>query len=221
MREPYRAALYYAPEETDPLWRAGCAWLGRDAQSGAPVAQPTLPGLPPQTRAPRRYGFHATLKAPFIPFFGFEIFLKAAEHFAARQASFPLPRLQVMNLRGFLALCPAAPCLPLRQLADACVTELDQHRTPEDEAAQTRRAEGRPPSQVEHIRRWGYPLVFDEFRFHMTLTDKMDDNPYEPAASAYFAPALACPRMVNSLAIFVEDEKGAPFRLYRRLAFAP
>ena len=85
MPEPYRVAVYYAPEADDPLWRAGCEWLGRDPERGTALAQPVVAGLHENTEDPRRYGFHATLKAPMVPRHGFESFLSAAKDFAARQ----------------------------------------------------------------------------------------------------------------------------------------
>ncbi len=220
LAEPYRVAVYYGPETEDPLWQAGCAWLGRDPETGTALPQPDLPGLPADTADPRRYGFHATLKAPFTPRLGFAKFLEDAAAFAARQKAFALPTLAVTPLHGFLALCPTAPSPALQSLADACVAALDAHRLPEDAAAQARRAAGRNAKQAGYIARWGYPLVFEEFRFHMTLTGKMENNPYKTAAEAYFALALARPRIVKQIAIFTEDEKSAPFRLCRRLAFA-
>lgn len=219
MPEPYRVAVYYAPEADDPLWRAGCEWLGRDPESGAVLAQPALAGLHENTQDPRRYGFHATLKAPMVPRHGFERFLSAAKDFAARQKPFLMPRLEVMPLHGFLALCPAEPAASLYQLANACVEAFDAHRLPESAAAQARRAQGRTPRQAENIARWGYPLVFEDFEFHMTLSGKMQDNPYVPAARAHFAASLAQPRMARSLAVFIEESQGAAFRLFQRLAF--
>ncbi len=221
LAEPHRVALYYAPETDDPLWQAGCAWLGRDPERNAVMAQPDIAGLPADTAAPRRYGLHATLKAPFTPRLGFEALLHAAAAFAARQQPFLLPRLAVTRLHGFLALCPAEPSPELNKFAATCVMELDKHRLPEDPATQAKRAAGRTARQARHVARWGYPLVLEDFRFHMTLTGNTEDNPYADAASAYFAPALALPRKVSSLALFVEDEKHAPFRLLRRLPFAP
>jgi hypothetical protein len=217
--EPYRVALYYAPEADDPLWQAGCTWLGFDPEKGAALDQPALPGLPANTEDPRRYGFHGTLKAPFTPRMEFEKFLQAATAFSARQRPFLLPRLKVTPLHGFLALCPAKASPELNRLAAACVMDLDKHRLPEDEAAQAKRAAGRTARQAQNIARWGYPLVLEGFRFHMTLTGKMENNPYEEPASAYFAAALAQPRLVKSIALFVEDKKASPFRLLRRLPF--
>lgn len=217
--EPYRVAVYYAPDSDDLLWQAGCEWLGRDPLSNAALSQPNIPSLFENSTDPRRYGLHATLKAPITPRHGFKLFLDDAAKLAAKQVPFALPRLQVTNLHGFLALCPAETSELLQILADRCVTQLDSHRLPENAEAQAKRAAGRSSRQAENIVQWGYPLVLEDFRFHMTLTNKMAANPYEAAASAHFAAALALPRMVSSLAIFIEEEKGQPFRLYDRLAF--
>ncbi len=219
--EPYRAALYYVPEAEDPLWALGSRWLGRDAASGAVLPQPLAPGIAALTEAPRRYGFHATLKAPIRPRHGLDAFVADAAALAAGIPSFELAPLAVTPLHGFLALCLARPCPPMHALADACVTQLDIHRTPEDAATQEKRAAGRPRAQREHIARWGYPLVLDAFRFHMTLTGKAEHNPLGPAAEAFFAPALAQRRRVTSIGVFVEDAPGDPFRLTHRLRLAP
>ena len=61
-----RYALYYTPPQGE-FADFGASWLGWDAVRGAAVAQPDLPGLDiaALTAEPRKYGFHATLKAPF------------------------------------------------------------------------------------------------------------------------------------------------------------
>lgn len=220
MPDPYRVGVYYAPATDDPLWQAGCAWLGRDAQTDQTIPQPDLPGLAANTAEPRRYGLHGTLKAPFAPRYGFAGFLRAATDFAAQRQSFTLPALTVTDLHGFLALCPASPSPALHLLADGCVRALDDHRTPESAAMQERRGAGKTARQMAHIARWGYPFVFDDFNFHITLTGQMQNNPYFEAAQTYFAASLAQPRRVESLAIFVEDNQGTPFRLFCRLPFA-
>ena len=66
----FRYALYLAPPHESDLWRFGCNVIGRDARTGAPCEGFSLEGYPPDswrsmTSEPRRYGFHATLKAPF------------------------------------------------------------------------------------------------------------------------------------------------------------
>ena len=57
-----RYALYYTPAEKHPLTQAAARWLGRDAFDGAISSVDDHDTL---VAEPRRYGFHATLKAPF------------------------------------------------------------------------------------------------------------------------------------------------------------
>lgn len=220
MPEPYRVGVYYAPQPDDLLWQAGCAWLGRDAATGLDIPQPAVPGLTAQTTDPRRYGLHGTLKAPFIPRHGFATFMQAAEEFASTCQSFALPALEVTAIHGFLALCPASPAPQLQRLADACVRALEPQRQPESESEQAKRGVGKTERQRAHIAQFGYPFVFEDFYFHITLTGQMKNNPYVEAARAYFKAALAQTRRVESLAIFVEDSKGSPFRLVAHLPFA-
>ncbi|WP_298286089.1 DUF1045 domain-containing protein [Acidocella sp.] len=217
MAEPYRAAIYYAPEPDDPLWHQGSAWLGRDAATGAALPQPALPDLPANTQAPRLYGFHATLKAPIALRHGLQAFLEDAKTLAASFPAFALAPLALTTLNGFLALCLAAPCPELHRLETALVRGLDRHRLPEDAAAQAKRAQGRTPRQRAHIARYGYPLVIEDFRFHMTLTAALSPNPYAAPAEAHFGPVLSLPRRVESLCLFTQNQPGAPFALRGRL----
>ncbi|MDD2703834.1 MAG: DUF1045 domain-containing protein [Acidocella sp.] len=214
MAEPARIALYYAPETEDPLWALGSAWLGRDAETGAALPQPA--NISAQTTDPRRYGFHATLRAPMALRHGLDAFLADAAALAASLAPFPLPDLAVTRLGDYLALCLATPSPEMAALERACVIGLDRHRVPEDAATQAKRAQGRPPHQLENLARWGYPMVLEDFLFHMTLSNALPNNPLAPLAEAHFGTSLRAPRVVKSLAIFVEPEPGAPFRLTRR-----
>ncbi|TVQ39233.1 MAG: hypothetical protein EA356_01915, partial [Geminicoccaceae bacterium] len=66
----HRQAIYFAPAPTTDLHRFASAWLGRDAYTGEVLSQPLVEGIRAErlhalTASPRRYGFHATLKAPF------------------------------------------------------------------------------------------------------------------------------------------------------------
>src|SRR6266700_6027115 len=65
-----RYAIYFVPAAATALYRFGASALGYDCFTGADI--PTLDALPVDagewrelTHEPRRYGFHATLKAPF------------------------------------------------------------------------------------------------------------------------------------------------------------
>ncbi len=217
MPEPYRAALYYVPERADPLWEAGCAWLGRDPETGIRVPQPDVPEIAAHTGSPRRYGFHATLKPPIHLAGTLESFLRDAGRLAARLAPFALPPLRVTLLERYLVLGARRRSTELHALADACVKALDHHRVPESTQARARRAVGRTDSELRNLARWGYPMVLEDWRFHMTLSNGLEANPLAAAAAAHFAEVLALPRRVESLAVFVEPEAGADFRLIERL----
>jgi putative phosphonate metabolism protein len=216
-----RLAVYYAPAQDDPLWSAGCTWTGRDPERDVAVFQPPLPDIAAITREPRGYGFHATLKPPMRLLAPFPLFLRDIEALADRLPSFDLPPLQVTVLDGFLALTPSQPSPRLRDHADACVAALDRLRAPPDEAELARRrAPGLNRQEEAMLQRWGYPYVFATWTFHMTLTRRLapaELDRFQPAAEAHFAASLALPRRVQDLALFIEDEPGAPFRLERRL----
>lgn len=219
---PQRVAVYYAPEREDSLWRLGVTWLGRDPETGEHCRQPDIPDLPALTTSPRRYGFHATLKAPIHLVGAFDDFLVDARALARRLVPCSLPALAVRNMDGFVAICPVAPSRALNAFADACVTGLDHHRQVEDTATQTRRAQGLSASALNHLERWGYPFVLEDWRFHMTLSNGGDAaSALLAAARAHFGSALELPRSITSLSIFVETTPGEAFRLASRLRLGP
>jgi putative phosphonate metabolism protein len=218
-----RLALYWAPDLDDPLHRAGSSWLGRDAETGAPMPQPRVPGvdLSAITADPRGYGLHCTLKAPFRLRVSWAEALDAAASLAARLRPFDLPQLAVRDLEGFLALRETAPCPPLRALADACTEALDGCRAPPDEAELARRRRAKlSPEQEANLVRWGYPHVFDAWRFHVTLTRRLAPDEKAailPAAEAHLRGALGRPRRVSSLCLFTQAGPGAPFLVAERM----
>lgn len=215
-----RVAVYYVPARDDPLWMAGCVWLGRDPEQGRSPAQPDVPGLAEVTVSPRRYGFHATLKAPMRLATSWEAFRGDAALLAAETRPFVLPKLAVTRLAGFLALCCDDDSVELTAFADRCVADLDRHRAPLTEAERDRRLPGLDHAERAHLERWGYPYVFDRFRFHMTLAERLGaDRIYDEAAEAWFAKALGRARRVEGIALVVEDAPGEPFRLVERLPF--
>jgi hypothetical protein len=220
---PYRIALYYAPETDDPLHQRASAWLGRDAVSGAELQQPAIAGvdIAEVTADARGYGFHATLKPPFRVGGDIRAALQAAQNFAARTAPFVLPPLQITDLDGFLALRESAPCPALHALADGAVAALDPHRAPATEAEIARRKpEKLSLRQREYLAAWGYPYVFAEWRFHMTLTRRL--TPAEkaiilPAVNEALGDAPAIARTASDICIFAQAAPGAPFTILERL----
>jgi putative phosphonate metabolism protein len=218
-----RVAIYYTPQPDDPLFAAAAKWLGRDPESNAPAPQPGLPDIAAITAEPRLYGFHATLKPPMRLAAGRQWFdvLEAATELADRTAPFTLPTLAVSDVFGFLALRETAPCPALQALADDCVAHLDPFRAPSSEAELARRRRARlTPQQDAMLVRWGYPYVFETWFFHMTLTRRLSAEEkafYQPAAERYFARAIATPRQVGDICLFVQPVAGEPFVIAERL----
>ena len=63
-----RYAIYFTPDRRHPLCSKAAEWLGRDP-TGEPVAPTAIAGigrgeLDANSISARRYGFHATIKAP-------------------------------------------------------------------------------------------------------------------------------------------------------------
>ena len=215
-----RVAAYYAPAPDDPLWGAACAWLGRDAETGAAVVQPDVAGIAELTEAPRLYGFHGTLKPPFRVATSYGAVVEGARAVAARVAPFELPALRVVEVSGFLALREMEACPALHGLADACVVGLDGHRAAADEGELARRRRGGlGAAQEAMLVRWGYPHVMETWFFHMTLTRRLSEGELArvmPLAEAHFAGVLGG-RVVEDVALFTQREGGAPFLVAERV----
>ena len=217
-----RYAIYYTPPEDDPLTRIAANWLGRNAFSGEAFPPRPVGSLPAaeiayQTAAARRYGFHATLKAPFQLAEGEDEreLTAALDAFCAQMTPFTGPRLVIRRLDGFLALVPEERSVRLDDLARDVVVAFERFRAPLTEAELARRnPDALSPVQLKNLHQWGYPYVFEEFRFHMTLTGRVSDADaprITRAVEEHFGPVLEEPLEVGSLALFVEPEPGAPF----------
>ncbi len=220
-----RYAIYFTPPSSDALLKVASNWLGRDAFNGEPVKTPAIRALAKDeiaalTEEPRRYGFHATMKAPFRLADGHDesALLSALMHFSSSVGAVTIPRLRVEAIGPFFALTPEAPVTALNQLANDAVVALDRFRAPLSEAEIARRRPERLSlAQRHNLERWGYPYVFDEFRFHMTLTGPVaekDRARVERTLDDFFAPVLDEPVEVANLALFVEPERGAPFEIH-------
>lgn len=227
-----RYALYFAPEQNSPWWQAGCHWLGRDPASATALPQPALSNVTAAefhqlTSDARRYGFHATLKAPFRLAEGCtHTQLDAAlRDFCQRQHSLTIPAPRVEWMGSFLALRPHGDVSAIHRLAMDCVSNFDHFRAPLS-AADIARRQRHPLSdrQMQLLQRWGYPYTEEEFRFHMTLTDALHQSAHADQAEAICQAAqnfftIDAPLQLNGLALFTENTPGAPFQLAQRYAF--
>lgn len=219
-----RYGIYWAPPSGSALHRLGAQWLGRDPESGEALAQPLLPPIAAArfaelTADARGYGFHATLKPPFRSTAGREAVLAAVADAAAAFPAFEAPALKVGRVGSFLALVPDGDMAPWRRLSDHLVESLDPlRRPPGDAELARRRAAGLTPAQEENLTRWGYPYLFDDWRFHMTLTCRLtspERERVEVGALGHFAGLSSRPFPVTGIAVF-EQVDGAPFRIISR-----
>ncbi|MBS3650561.1 DUF1045 domain-containing protein [Pseudaminobacter sp. 19-2017] len=219
-----RYAVYFTPAADDPLTLAAQSWLGRNAGTGESVAAPVPAGFTDAefrriTEDPRRYGFHATLVAPFGLNEGttHDDLTRAADAFAEGFRPFSIPALKLSLIGNFFALTPVES-REVDALASAAVDHFGPLRAPLTPAEIERRRPGLlTPRQRDYLDRFGYPYVKDEFRFHMTLTGSLDRDTaarVELALQAHFAPLLDRAVAVDAIALFVEPEPGAPFTVH-------
>ena len=227
-----RFAIYYAPSTSDALWERASIWLGRDAASGE-VFDGTVAGIDRTrlldlTESAGRYGFHATLKAPMALAAGatLEDLQEALAAFASTARPVALGSLRLANLNGFLALVPGEDDnSALQDLAAHVVESFEPLRaplSPRDFAARLGR--GLTERQAELLEGYGYPYVFDEFRFHMTLTDRLADEDREDlteAAQTWFGPVLDGPVVLDRVVLYAEPESGTPFTRLDEYKFSP
>lgn len=227
-----RYAIYFTPPEDSLLTRLAASWLGRDPFSGETMTPPSTRSLDAaeiafHSAAARRYGFHATLKAPFhLAAAQSEASLvRAVSAFAADAKPFAIPRLVVGQLDGFFALVPEAPAAALNKLADDVVRAFDDFRSPlTDSEIERRNPDALSAEEFHNLHRWGYPYVFDAFRFHMTLTGRVageEASRVRAALDEVFGDVLAQPVPVEGIALFVEPEARAPFTVHSYAEFAP
>jgi putative phosphonate metabolism protein len=226
-----RYAIYYASPPGSALDRLGAELLGYDAWSGRELPFPSdvlqsISNWRELTEDPQKYGFHATLKAPFPLADGKSEaeLLEACAEFARRPRPIPVITPVVGPISGFIAVIPAEPSSELLRLAADCVGAFDGFRaplTPQDRAR--RKPEMLTPRQRDHLDRWGYPYVMDEFRFHMTLTGRIDAVVREPVLKMLqdrFASIDLERLAIDRIALFRQDAARSRFHVLNDWALA-
>lgn len=213
-----RYALYYTPDPDGPLGCLGEALLGAEP-SGLPGID--LAALEAHTADPRVYGFHATLKAPFrlAEARGEGDLLAAIQRFGeARPPVEPL-RLRLAFLGRFLALVPAGPSRDLDLLAAEVVAAFEPFRAPLTPEDRERRLKAPlTPRETALLDAWGYPYVFEAFRFHMTLAGPLPEEARDAWLGALEPLCRDLPPVsVDALTLLVQPASGAPFVAVERV----
>jgi len=226
-----RYALYYSPDPHSDWGGFGSHWVGRCAGDGMARPQPQVRGVDAAefarlTAAPRRYGFHATLSAPFhlAPGTTREGLVEALQVRLANEQAFDLPVLEATRLDDFIALVPRQADPRIDAIAAICVREFDAWRAPLSEADLTRRrAAGLDAVEDALLVRWGYPWVLERFRPHLSLTGAL------PAGDARHAQHIIAaaqglmpktPARFDAVSVFEEAAPGHDMRILARVALA-
>ncbi len=223
-----RYAVYFSPRPETGLASFGAGWLGWDAEHGVTVSRVVETVFDKDTvdrftAAPRRYGFHGTLKPPFRLAEGksFEDLHAAVSALAVDLSPIDMGLFQLKRIGRFLAIVPVEQREDLRELAARCVTELDEFRAPAPPTEiERRRKVGLSPHQDALLAKWGYPYVLDAFRFHLTLTSSLearDLDRAEDSASTMLKPILGQSVFLSDLCLFGDPGGNQPFRLVERI----
>lgn len=218
-----RYAVYYAPPPGSPWYEFGRLWL-------AGQLRPTgvAPEVWPQRlQAPARYGFHATLKAPFRLATGTTEadLLDAVAALARTLQPVALGLIEPLDLTGYVALAPRQMPQALAELAARCVLELDGLRAPLNDAELAHRQRELLDERArELLQAHGYPHVLERFRFHLTLASVADAQ--EAALIVAFARKLISDLQrfdslrLDRLCVFVERSPGHAFERLRDFELA-
>lgn len=169
-----RYAVYYIPEENSDLYRIASELLGRCIYTGNALPQPLIRGFDMEalTTESRKYGLHATLKAPFKINCDEETLLDAFHDFCAQQVPARLHNLKLALLgTGFWALTgDMSPELSV--LEERCVKAFQSYARPLTQKEVIRR-QAKSVKELLYLNEWGYHKIFDQFRFHITFTNTL------------------------------------------------
>src|SRR5262249_53560838 len=229
MDEP-RYAIYFVPPADCALYRFGAVVLGSDCYPGEGLRHPQDIALSASEWAqlphePRKYGFHATLKAPFrlLPPFTEMDLTAELERFAAIPRTLPAIEPAIRSLARFIAVVAAAPSMALDRLAADGVMAFDRFRRPlTSHEREQRLGAGLSEPPIHNLDRSAYPYSFEDFRFHLTLTG--------PIAAERRASILALLQArfndidgghslpITQLALVRQDTRSTPFRVVGRAA---
>ena len=226
-----RYAIYFMPETGTPLATFGSRAIGYDAESGGDVAFHGHPfyrraSIQKWTESPRRYGFHATLKAPFElkDGYGVDDLLMAAREFSVDHAALSLGHLGVNSIGGFVALTPSRDDTGVGAFAADCVRTFEPFRAALSQADIARRLRSPLTNQQRaNLDLWGYPYVFDAYRFHMTLSGTLPDQDTVSAAQSALAELyqpIDQAVQLNAITIAEQPARNARFQVLARLALA-
>ena len=186
-----RVAIYFLPKKNSSLENFGKNLLGRDINKKKKISLTRrqkyfinrgftyFDELKDYFEQPAKYGFHATLKAPFRLKRNVKTknFYDVISHIAAQHSRFKIKGLKIVYSKKFTFITSRKPNKLLRNLENDLVKHLDTFRA---ELNKTEIKKRIPDSltfkQNKYLKEWGYPFVFDQFKFHMTLMNQNNNK---------------------------------------------
>ena len=220
-----RYALYYAPKPESALWHFGSTVIGYDAVDGSERPVPDYAASLADrwrelTAEPRKYGFHATLKAPFHLATGVdeEALRAALRKYSQATSSALIDGLAVASIGPFIALRPTGDVARLNALASDIVRAFEPFRAPITAADRERRLKSPlTERQTDYLDRFGYPYVHEEFRFHMTLSGPLHSDDRDVMLTILTevcgTQEIQMPTAINRICLFRQDEPSSRFRI--------
>jgi len=186
-----RVAIYFLPKKNSSLENFGKNLLGRDINKKKKISLTRrqkyfinrgftyFDELKDYCEQPAKYGFHATLKAPFRLKRNVKTknFYDVISHIAAQHSRFKIKGLKIAYSKKFTFITSRKPNKLLINLENDLVKHLDTFRA---ELNKTEIKKRIPDSltfkQNKYLKEWGYPFVFDQFKFHMTLMNQNNNK---------------------------------------------
>ncbi len=220
-----RYAIYHAPDASSDLWRFGSRVIGYDAATGLDAPYDKPPGYScAEWQAligdASKYGFHATLKAPFrlAATSTRDELIDAVARLAGRLERVRIGELMIAPIGPYVALVPREPSSALRTCVQTIVEDLEPFRAALTRAERERRKPALLSArQLELLDRFGYPYVAEEFRFHMTLAGPLPDSVrgaiIEALDETYRAIAEQSEIWLDRIAIFEQPTPKSRFRV--------
>jgi hypothetical protein len=224
-----RYAIYWVPRPETPLATFARRWFASEVETGMPLAERDTFGFDPAfvdraTALPRRYGIHATLKAPFRLREGVtqDDLINAMETFCAVRRAPRAGCLRFKRLARYLALVPEGGHAELDWLATECVTHFDGFREPLTAIERARRPAALDASTETNFLKFGYPDIFARFQFQITLAgplDVLEPDKIERVLAPTLAPLTKVPFVLEDLCLCADPGRGGLFRVLWRQPF--
>jgi len=177
------------------------------------------------TKSARHYGFHATLKAPFILREDRTVqeLKEEAQAFAKERSAFLAPALIISALSRWTAFTLSKTSPDMNQLAADCVQAFEPFREALSEAdIKRRRQSGLSPRQDQQMLAFGYPYIFEDFHFHMTLAGPLEPDQQQTLVEKLRPQAAmieTTPLKIDAIALYEQPDRETPFQQTERFPF--